>query len=376
MQTPLQIEKSGGRQFYLDVARVLAILSISLNHAVNRSYDNFTNQMQEFLEISLASTILKTVVTVFSRVGVPLFLMISGALLLNKRIENGQEVKRFYKHNLLSLLITTEIWYFLMYWFILLLHPGNHTLETEGFGGAVLGLFKTMLFIDQTAFDSMWYMPMILCLYTTIPFAVIVKEKVPARYLCLPLALVFLRTMLLPMVNAFRSFQGQAQLSSILRDSNLCSMYYLYIFAGYWVSREKLSKMRNWMVLTAASLLFAVCCALQFYAYQQPENYLLNYDFPALLLCAVFLFEALRRFSHLFARLKVAITALSKMCFGIYFVHILIMSLLVWYMSFSGWHRSVKLLFLEAVSVIGSIVIIAILSKMRACRKYLFDRKD
>ena len=46
MQTPLQIEKSGGRQFYLDVARVLAILSISLNHAVNRSYDNFTNQMQ------------------------------------------------------------------------------------------------------------------------------------------------------------------------------------------------------------------------------------------------------------------------------------------------------------------------------------------
>ena len=91
MQTPLQIEKSGGRQFYLDVARVLAILSISLNHAVNRSYDNFTNQMQEFLEISLASTILKTVVTVFSRVGVPLFLMISGALLLNKRIENGQE---------------------------------------------------------------------------------------------------------------------------------------------------------------------------------------------------------------------------------------------------------------------------------------------
>lgn len=91
MQTPLQIEKSGGRQFYLDVARVLAILSISLNHAVNRSYDNFTNQMQEFLEISLASTILKTVVTVFSRVGVPLFLMISGTLLLNKRIENGQE---------------------------------------------------------------------------------------------------------------------------------------------------------------------------------------------------------------------------------------------------------------------------------------------
>ena len=52
------------------------------------------------------------------------------------------------------------------------------------------------------------------------------------------------------------------------------------------------------------------------------------------------------------------------------------MSLLVWYMNFTGWHRSVKLLFLEAVSVLGSIVIIALLSKIKVCRKYLFDMKD
>ncbi|MGN1306258.1 MAG: acyltransferase [Faecousia sp.] len=376
MQTPLQGRKSGGRQLYLDVARVLAIISISLNHAVNRTYNNYSNQMQEFLEISLGSTILKTVVTVFSQLGVPLFLMISGALLLNKRIENGQDVKRFYKHNLLSLFITTEIWYFLMYWCILLFNPGNHILETEGIGSAIIRLFSTMFFVNQTAFGSMWYMPMILCLYITIPFAVIVKDKVPGRYLCLPLLLVFLRMMLLQMVNSFCSFRDLPTLSSPIREANLCSMYYLYVFAGYWISRDKLSKMRNWMLLTVLGVVFAACCAYQLYAYKQPANYLVSYESPGILLCAAFLFEAIRRYSHLFERLKAGIAALSKMCFGIYFVHIIIMSLLVWYMSFTGWHRSLKLLFLEAVSVLGSILIIAPLSKIKVCRKYLFDMKN
>lgn len=39
------------RKNYLDIARVLAIISISLNHAVNRSYDNYSDQRAEFLTI-------------------------------------------------------------------------------------------------------------------------------------------------------------------------------------------------------------------------------------------------------------------------------------------------------------------------------------
>ena len=66
------------RTFYLDVARAIAIISISLNHAVNRSYTNYQGQMAEFFAIPLWSTLFKTVMTVFSHVGAPLFLMITG----------------------------------------------------------------------------------------------------------------------------------------------------------------------------------------------------------------------------------------------------------------------------------------------------------
>ena len=73
---------TGGRSYYLDIARAIAIISISLNHAVNRTYENYAGQMEEFLELSWASSLLKAVTTMFSHLGVPLFLMISGALLL------------------------------------------------------------------------------------------------------------------------------------------------------------------------------------------------------------------------------------------------------------------------------------------------------
>ena len=77
---------TGGRSYYLDIARTIAIISISLNHAVNRTYDNYFGQMAEFLESSYLSSLLKSVATVFSHLGVPLLLMISGALLLNNRM--------------------------------------------------------------------------------------------------------------------------------------------------------------------------------------------------------------------------------------------------------------------------------------------------
>lgn len=104
----------GRRVYWLDLARAVVIISITLNHAVNRTYENYNGQMEEFLNSSMISMLLKTVTTVFSHLGVPLFLMISGALLLSKQIESWEDVKRFYQHNLLGLLITCEIWYAVM----------------------------------------------------------------------------------------------------------------------------------------------------------------------------------------------------------------------------------------------------------------------
>lgn len=369
---------TGGRSYYLDIARAIAIISISLNHAVNRTYDNYSDQAGEFLKISLISSVFKAVVTVFSHIGVPLFLMISGALLLHKRMENADDVKRFYRHNLLELFITAEIWYFIMYWFRVFAVPGVNLLKENGFGNTLWGCVKTMLFLDQNTMDSMWYMPMILCLYATIPFAAMLVKKLPMKMLSLPLLLVFLRMFMLPLVNSLLAGLDLDTMSSAaVREANICSMYYVYVFAGYWISEGKLSKLRTGTVAALTALVFAVCCGYQLWLYAGPANLLVDYEHPGIVLCAMSLLELLRRVAECLrgGGIRTAITYTAKISFGIYFLHILIMSLLVWYMDFSSWSHPLKLLFLEGVSVGGSILLIALLSGIPFCRRRVFGIK-
>lgn len=365
---------TGGRSYYLDIARTIAIISISLNHAVNRTYDNYFGQMAEFLESSYLSSLLKSVATVFSHLGVPLFLMISGALLLHKRMETADDVKRFYRHNLLELFITAEIWYFIMYWFVFFDGISSGYWEA-GLADTLLGCVKTMLFLDQITMSSMWYMPMILCLYTTIPFAAMLVKKLSLKALSLPLLLAFLYGMCLPALNSLLVLRDIPPMDTAVYLFNLCSIYYLYVFAGYFISKGGLQRLRTGEVAVLTVLLFALICGYQLYAYSDWVDYLVDYDFPLLLLCAMGLLELLRRGAEHLRGLRPVVTYLAKISFGVYFIHILVMSLLEWNMNFDGWARSLKLLFLEGVSVGGSILLIALFSGIPFCRRRMFGIK-
>jgi len=374
MSAPL----SGGRperKYYLDLARAVAILSITLNHAVNRSYDNYYYQQAEFQSIALWDSAFKAIITVFSHIGVPLFLMISGALLFTKRMENGNDLKKFYRHNLLGLLITTEIWYVIIYFFMVFLDPATNILE----GGPLLvlgGLIQTMLFQNQTTMASLWYMPMIMSLYTTIPFAIIAKNKLGKKALLLPLILVFINFMCVPAFNVIQEVRGSWKFYTALREYNLCSVYYLYIFAGVAVSEGAFEKLKTRTVAWVTTMSFAAACVYQLWLYSTPVNHLLMEPSPSILITSTFVLELFRRTAVRFEGWKRGITCLSKIAFGIYFVHILIMSGMYWYMDLNTVARPVRVVLYETVSFLGSIGIILPLSKIPVCRKYLFLIKD
>lgn len=102
---------------------------------------------------------------------------------------------------------------------------------------------------------------------------------------------------------------------------------------------------------------------------------MVDYEHPGILLCAMGLLELLRRGAEYLRGIQPAVTYLAKISFGVYFIHILIMLLLVWNMNFGGWARSLKLLFLEGVSVGGSVLLIAPLSRIPFCRRRMFGIK-
>ena len=361
------------RTLYLDVARVIAIISISLNHAANRSYSNYSGQMAEFFALPLASTLFKTVMTVFSRIGVPLFLMITGVLILNKKMENAKDVKRFYKHNLLSLFITTEIWYVIMYW-VLVLSDGIRGMD---WGKAIGGMFSTMLFQNQTTMGSMWYMPMILCVYTTLPFVIMIKDKLAGskeKLIYLPVVLLFVVAMVLPFISNLLVLLGHKELSSPLGERYLFSFYYIYILVGYAIGQGTLARFKAATVMLVGMGSFLLCCGYQLWAYEQPANYLVAYDFPLMPICAGCLFELVRRYAHKIQKAEKPITYLSRIAFGIYFIHIIIMTTFVEVLDrfAPGLSLPVRLILLEMVSVGLSVVVILPLAKIKPLRKYLF----
>ena len=103
----------------------------------------------------------------------PLFLAISGALLLKREYR----VKDFYKKSLIPLLLTTEIWIVLNYLFVC------SPVKNDAFH--LPELFQEMLFLKDSSLSHMWYMPVILGIYLVVAFLSEAAEKL-GRYIRVP----------------------------------------------------------------------------------------------------------------------------------------------------------------------------------------------
>lgn len=129
------------RIIYLDYLRVLAIFGVLLNH-ISANWENalFLNS-----EIALVYNSL-------GRIGVPLFLMLSGVLLLNNKLPIKEFIKRRYPRVIIPFLF----WMTLLIMFFILLNP--HILD----GNVAVYVIKRYL-------SGRWYVWMILGVYLLIP---------------------------------------------------------------------------------------------------------------------------------------------------------------------------------------------------------------
>ena len=359
------------RILYLDAARCLAVALIALNHAVNRTWNNYHGVQEEFAAIGLPSTVLKAMLTVASHVGVPLFLMITGALILRKRFETKEDLRRFYLHNWLDLLITGEIWFFLGFWAQVLGNPGNHLLA-EGLGATLRACGKTLLFLDQVRFDSMWYVPMILTVYLVLPIFAVFLQRVPwRRVILLPAALLFWTSMLLPAINAWSQMFGRGTYDTYLYSKNLFSQYLLYILAGWWIAEGGLKKLPGPALAAGTALSYLICVGLQVFCYSR-STHLLSYESPGILLSSVLLFECFRRYSGALRRWERPLASISRSAFAIYLLHVFILWPIYWLCDLSGWSHTARVLLFELVPLLGSGLLIWMLSHIPFCKRYLF----
>jgi surface polysaccharide O-acyltransferase-like enzyme len=178
--------------------------------------------------------------------------------------------------------------------------------------------------------------------------------------------------MVLPAVNSFLTFQDGETFSSVIKQANLVSVYYIYILVGYAVSCGALSRWKSWVVDLGFVVCFALLSAYQYYAFSQPTDYLIDYEFPLLPVAAALLFESLRRKAHYLQKLARPIAWLSQRAFGVYFVHVIILWSLHWYVDFSALGHVAHVMVLELASVGGAYWIVGLLGRWSFFRKYVF----
>lgn len=350
------------RTIYMDLARIFAIISIVFCHAIETAYPM---HLGYWYEANIFNKIYRTIGFTFGRLGVPIFLYLSGSLLLSKIIKNDDDVFKFYKHNLFPLFIAVELWNTIYNIFDMIIN--NVAFNFKEF---VLNI----LFLKNSNMMHMWYMPMIIGIYITVPFLCIIVKHVSIKALSLPLAIAFLIYFITPNFNIFTQIYGFEQYWFILNSSFLGGIYGIYILLGYYMNFQEWKKLKAWHLLLIAIVLFFITCGFQIWTYMHNFGYTVWYDFSVLILCTLFLYMFFKRINlrnKFFIRIVIYI---SKISLGIYFLHRPIQILFIKYYEwiFLDICKLFASLVIFFVSFVLSIIMVFLLCKINILKKYLF----
>ena len=155
--------------------------------------------------------------------------MISGYLLLD-RAYDYERSKRFYRNNLLGLVLTTEIWIVIYNLFNVYFYGYNLDFEV---------LIRNMLFVKNTEMTHMWYMPVIIGLYMFIPFAANALQHTDGRILRKIIAFAFIWLFIIPEINMMLSQYFNIE-SCTLRLAIIFTLTLVISWVGvYILSRSK-----------------------------------------------------------------------------------------------------------------------------------------
>ena len=220
--------KQGEQNGALDLIRTAAILLVVLNHAVKNVYSMYPDQINA---LSKLNRLFCFTSFTLGCLGVPLFLMLTGYLMLPRRYDETQ-IRRFYKHNFLRLLLVWELW-ILVYdlflcWF-----------QKTPFD--VVEYLRRAFFLEQAGLVHAWYMPMIIGIYLVLPFAAIALQHMNGKVLAGILAAVYLFQMVVPSIGVFQSagiLSGEPLEGKL--DLDFTGNYYgVYLILGYCCARWK-----------------------------------------------------------------------------------------------------------------------------------------
>lgn len=343
----------------LDLIRTIAILTVCLNHSISSIYVDQTNY-EIFNNISIYSKFFMIFTYILSRLGVPLFLFLTGVLILSKNFNDNNKIKKFYKSNLISLLISIEIWN-TIYYFI------NLFISKESFN--VVDLSLILLFMKNSVYGHMWYMPMIIGMYIFLPYVSMIVKRVKINNICIPLFLIFVTFFVLPPINEILEQNNfPFNLNFLINLSFSGAQYGLYIILGYYIYHKGFLKNLNTkLAIFLIALNFIISMFFQSYLYINSSNMIVYYNFFGVLIFSSLTFMLIVKAN---VKNNLFINYISKNSLAIYFLHYPILIILSKFITIN-LNRPILTILFYILSLIFSIICIEIMKKNKTIKKYL-----
>lgn len=284
-----------------DALRVFAAIMVILLHILTPYFTNRENHDHTLWWVTLYLNEL-------ARTGVPLFFMISGALLLSSPA--ARDTTSFYKKRFKKLLPALLIWS-VVYYLSYRIPAGEPVLNFA---------FFDQFFQSGTAYH-LWYLYAIALLYLFFPFLSRMLAGVNRREVLIFLLLVLLQPTLKPFLNTVLA----GRLYVFLAEDGFVG-YLGYAILGYYLSQYPPASKKKAVVCLLGLAVFLFCPLFSAERIQQSGDYYWNGGYTINHYCeaaALFLL-----FSTFFNKAKnghaTILSTLSSLTFSVYLVHVLV----------------------------------------------------
>ena len=289
------------RVIYLDLLRCFAALCVIMLHSIAP----FVNQTRLY---GTKGWLLFIFINSIDRLGVPLFFMLSGCLLLSD--PRTRDIRSFYQKRLPRLLVPLILWN-IIYYVYLHIDSGSPLSAAE---------FLRQLLSDGTTYH-LWYIYALFGIYLLAPFLYRIVTQCTLRQTALLFLIIVIPTSVYPLLTAV--FDIQIRLFRPVENGFLG-----FFLLGYLLGTAELRRRQRYVLYAAG--LFGYGFAVFFHLHSaSAESIPLPYNGAWVFthyLCAgaVFvLFRQVFRPGCLPARAEALVSGLSLLTSGVYWIHVL-----------------------------------------------------
>ncbi|MDL2211914.1 acyltransferase family protein [Erysipelotrichaceae bacterium OttesenSCG-928-M19] len=334
---------------YFDGLRVVCALLIVLLHSISI---NFTSN-------DLASDVwwFMNIANSFTRVGVTIFFMISGALLL--RSPKNDSISYVFFNRVIKIFVQLAIFTLIYaYLYGVVINSKDYTFVT---------LIKG--FLACTIEGKLWFLYVIIGLYLSTPLLRVLVTKAPRIYLWYFVGLSLL--------SVYLKYDLNTLLDISIKFEIPIALSYLGVYIlGYLLNTTEIEKKYRYIIyiLGILGIFFRIYTTYYFTSLEGALNieWLKNYTFNVLFSSiALFLFAKNSNRFKQFSQFKI-IKEISKLSLGIYLIHPAIIRLFIYWRA---WHASsleiYHVISLFLIVVVVTIIIVFILSKIKYISKLI-----